>query len=410
MAIWTPNRRSLSCRRSRASSTGFFRTKRAKTISLTVTPDPESTHRRRKGVSTLGQGREHGSPSSSRRSPPQPRPSRDARRRRDRRGRRRTAGDRPRGATGRGGRSPTDDESADASAGHIGGKRASGRDACRSMDGLARTTRGLDARSIGTARTARVRSRPEVPSAHRLGASRQQAAFVVDAVWLPISPRSATSSGKSYDHRLSTTHARRTVDHLRPSIASNPRSPPPRPLRGPSRHVRPPPSPPPRAYTRVPTRSDRSIARRASTATRPPPTATSAARGPDVPPSRRPRPHRWLRAPFLPSLPAARADEPNATREFDFKIYKLAVLRVRRGQHPAQGSATGTVSPTVLLLKDTRPGQAGNTISLSKQTIPEGESPSGTSTPAQTVERFAAAESRAGFRVWAAPGRPCVTR
>ena len=150
----------------------------------------------------------------------------------------------------------------------------------------------------------------------------------------------------------------------------------------------------------MPTRSDRaSIARRASTATR-----AAAHRDERAAPEAPTFPRRVALAltagfalPFLPSLPAARADEPNATREFDFKTYKLAVPSVYDEVNiPLKDPATGTVSPTVLLLKDTRPGQAGNTISLSKQTIPEG----GISlrqghrhARAQTVERLVAAES-----------------
>ena len=155
-----------------------------------------------------------------------------------------------------------------------------------------------------------------------------------------------------------------------------------------------------RAYTpRVPTRSDRaSIARRASTATR-----AAAHRDEPAAPAAPTFPRRaalalaaGLALPSLPSLPAALADEPIATREFDFKTYKLAVPSVYDEVNiPLKDPATGTVSPTVLLLKDTRPGQAGNTISLSKQTIPEGgiSSVRDIGTPAQTVERLVAAES-----------------
>ena len=61
------------------------------------------------------------------------------------------------------------------------------------------------------------------------------------------------------------------------------------------------------------------------------------------------------------------------TREFDFKTYKLTVPDVyEEVSVPLKDPATGAVSPTVMLLKDTRVGQAGNTISLSKQIIPEG--------------------------------------
>ena len=84
------------------------------------------------------------------------------------------------------------------------------------------------------------------------------------------------------------------------------------------------------------------------------------------------------------------------TREFDFKTYKLTVPDVYEEVNvPLKDPATGVVSPTVMLLKDTRPGQAGNTISLSKQVIPEG----GISTVAdigsakETGERLVAAEA-----------------
>ena len=68
---------------------------------------------------------------------------------------------------------------------------------------------------------------------------------------------------------------------------------------------------------------------------------------------------------------AARADpaevgSADGTREFDFKTYKLVVPGVYdEVPIPLKDPATGAVSPTTLLLKDTRVGQAGNTISLS---------------------------------------------
>ena len=70
---------------------------------------------------------------------------------------------------------------------------------------------------------------------------------------------------------------------------------------------------------------------------------------------------------------AARAAdaEPMGTKDFDFKTYKLTVPGVYEEVNVPLG-ANGVVSPTVMLLRDSRPGQAGNTISLSKQIIPEG--------------------------------------
>jgi hypothetical protein len=59
------------------------------------------------------------------------------------------------------------------------------------------------------------------------------------------------------------------------------------------------------------------------------------------------------------------------TKDFDFKTYKLTVPGVYEEVNVPLG-ANGVVSPTVMLLRDSRPGQAGNTISLSKQIIPEG--------------------------------------
>jgi len=99
---------------------------------------------------------------------------------------------------------------------------------------------------------------------------------------------------------------------------------------------------------------------------------------------------------------AARADpaevgSADGTREFDFKTYKLVVPRVYdEVPIPLKDPATGAVSPTTLLLKDTRVGQAGNTISLSKQRIPEGgiAKVSDIGSPEETATRLVAAESQ----------------
>lgn len=85
-----------------------------------------------------------------------------------------------------------------------------------------------------------------------------------------------------------------------------------------------------------------------------------------------------------------------ATRELDFKTYRLTVPDVYEEVNvPLKDPATGVVSPTVMLLKDTRPGQAGNTISLSKQIIPEGgiKSVADIGSAQETGERLVAAEA-----------------
>jgi len=72
---------------------------------------------------------------------------------------------------------------------------------------------------------------------------------------------------------------------------------------------------------------------------------------------------------------AGEADEAIGTREWDFKTYKLIAPDVYDEVNvPLANPANGVASPTVLLLKDTRPTQAGNTIQLSKQQVPEGAS------------------------------------
>ena len=87
--------------------------------------------------------------------------------------------------------------------------------------------------------------------------------------------------------------------------------------------------------------------------------------------------------------------ETIGTREWDFKTYKLAAPAVYDEVNvPLANPANGVASPTVLLLKDTRPAQAGNTIQLSKQTIPEGgiNSVRDIGTARETAEKLVAAE------------------
>ena len=87
--------------------------------------------------------------------------------------------------------------------------------------------------------------------------------------------------------------------------------------------------------------------------------------------------------------------ETIGTREWDFKTYKLAAPAVYDEVNvPLANPANGVASPTVLLLKDTRPAQAGNTIQLSKQTIPEGgiKSVRDIGTARETAEKLVAAE------------------
>ena len=89
------------------------------------------------------------------------------------------------------------------------------------------------------------------------------------------------------------------------------------------------------------------------------------------------------------------AAETIGTREWDFKTYKLTAPAVYDEVNvPLANPANGVASPTVLLLKDTRPAQAGNTIQLSKQTIPEGgiKSVRDIGTARETAEKLVAAE------------------
>ena len=89
------------------------------------------------------------------------------------------------------------------------------------------------------------------------------------------------------------------------------------------------------------------------------------------------------------------AEETGAGRTFEFKTYRLTAPSVYEEVNvPLKDPATGVVSPTVLLLKDTRAGQAGNTVSVSKQTIPPGgiASVKDVGTARETAERLVAAE------------------
>ena len=89
------------------------------------------------------------------------------------------------------------------------------------------------------------------------------------------------------------------------------------------------------------------------------------------------------------------AEETDAGRTFEFKTYRLTAPSVYEEVNvPLKDPATGVVSPTVLLLKDTRAGQAGNTVSVSKQTIPPGgiASVKDVGTARETAERLVAAE------------------
>ena len=70
---------------------------------------------------------------------------------------------------------------------------------------------------------------------------------------------------------------------------------------------------------------------------------------------------------------ALASSETASGKTFEFKTYRLTAPSVYEEVNvPLRDPATGVVSPTVLLLKDTRAGQAGNTVSVSKQTVPPG--------------------------------------
>ena len=94
---------------------------------------------------------------------------------------------------------------------------------------------------------------------------------------------------------------------------------------------------------------------------------------------------------------AGEADDAIGTREWDFKTYKLIAPDVYDEVNvPLANPANGVASPTVLLLKDTRPTQAGNTIQLSKQQVPEGgiTSVRDIGSARETAERLVAAEEQ----------------
>lgn len=88
--------------------------------------------------------------------------------------------------------------------------------------------------------------------------------------------------------------------------------------------------------------------------------------------------------------------ENEETKSFEFKTYRLAAPSVYEEVNiPLKDPATGVESPTVLLLRDTRVGQAGNTISVSKQQIPEGgiKSVADIGSASETAQRLVDAES-----------------
>ena len=92
---------------------------------------------------------------------------------------------------------------------------------------------------------------------------------------------------------------------------------------------------------------------------------------------------------------ALASSETASGKTFEFKTYRLTAPSVYEEVNvPLRDPATGVVSPTVLLLKDTRAGQAGNTVSVSKQTIPPGgiASVKDVGTARETAERLVAAE------------------
>ena len=91
----------------------------------------------------------------------------------------------------------------------------------------------------------------------------------------------------------------------------------------------------------------------------------------------------------------ALAEESAEGKTFEFKTYRLTAPSVYEEVNvPLKDPATGVVSPTVLLLKDTRAGQAGNTVSVSKQTVPQGgiASVADVGTARETAERLVTAE------------------
>ena len=92
---------------------------------------------------------------------------------------------------------------------------------------------------------------------------------------------------------------------------------------------------------------------------------------------------------------ALASSETASGKTFEFKTYRLTAPSVYEEVNvPLRDPATGVVSPTVLLLKDTRAGQAGNTVSVSKQTVPPGgiASVKEIGTARETAERLVAAE------------------
>jgi hypothetical protein len=89
------------------------------------------------------------------------------------------------------------------------------------------------------------------------------------------------------------------------------------------------------------------------------------------------------------------AETTTDAKTFEFKTYRLTAPSVYEEVNvPLKDPATGIVSPTVLLLKDTRVGQAGNTISVSKQNVPEGgiKTVSDIGTAKETADRLVSAE------------------
>ena len=92
---------------------------------------------------------------------------------------------------------------------------------------------------------------------------------------------------------------------------------------------------------------------------------------------------------------ALASSETASGKTFEFKTYRLTAPSVYEEVNvPLRDPETGVVSPTVLLLKDTRAGQAGNTVSVSKQTVPPGgiASVKEIGTARETAERLVAAE------------------
>ena len=102
-------------------------------------------------------------------------------------------------------------------------------------------------------------------------------------------------------------------------------------------------------------------------------------------------------APNANALFSIADSETSDTKLFEFKTYRLAVPTVYEEVNvPLKDPATGVVSPTVLLLKDNRAGQAGNTVSVSKQVVPEGgiTTVADIGTAAETAARLVQAESQ----------------